>query len=224
VYKNGGVTIDRLEQYLQDYNDGILSISTLTSRLSCDETAEIYAQTRKTTRVVSKLSDYISPKLLNPQDIVCERERLQEVSEVVQRILTALPDGQREIFKLTIVDGRTQKEAGEILGCSHQNISKHFNKTMEFILDTFDLTSLRPMLLPASSTKEIGGAQYKVRYPSDWLSERSTGGHMGKRKWIVDIHCEVDGYLDDAFGDKLTCCAKCEHCVNKVMQKRVNNE
>jgi hypothetical protein len=152
---------------------------------------------------------------------VCERERLQEVSEVIQRILTALPDGQRDVFRLLIIDGRTQEEAGEVLGISQPAIKKRYDKAMEFIKKNFDLSSLRPQLLPASSTKEIGGAQYKVRYPSDWLSERSTGGHMGKRKWIVDIHCEVDGYLDDAFGDKLTTCAKCEHCCNKVMRKRV---
>jgi hypothetical protein len=152
---------------------------------------------------------------------VCERERLQEISGVVQRILTTLPDKQYQIFQLVVIDGRTQEDVGDTLGIAHQNVSKHLKKAIEFIKENFELSCLRPMLLPTSSTKEIGGAQYKVRYPSDWLSERSTGGHMGKRKWIVDIHCDVDSYLDDAFGDKLTVCEKCEHCINKVMRKRV---
>lgn len=195
------------------------SAFTLEMRLGYHADSQAYAQYTKNKRVCSKLQDYITGSM-NPEDIVCEQERLEEVKEIIEKIINTLPDKQSKVFQLIIIEGKKQEEAGKELNCRHQNISYHLKNAIAFIKEKFDLSSLHQNLITSQPTSDLGDVKYKIRYPSEFLSKLSTGGHKGKRVWVTNKKCVMDGYLDEAFGDTKTTCEYCPKCVNKLMKVR----
>ncbi|WP_110952994.1 hypothetical protein [Anaerosinus massiliensis] len=84
----------KLEQYLQDYLRGSVSTSRLQNILNIDAHYEQARQDSKNYKTATKL--YIK-NVLDPLDIICEQERLQEIAQLMQNIIKALPPKQREI-------------------------------------------------------------------------------------------------------------------------------
>ena len=88
-------------------------------------------------------------------DIEIQEEMREEQSDIaLERLLSAiesLPEGNREVFKLSVLDGLSHKEIGELLGINPHSSSSQLSrakKTLRAILINYGVLFLLPILIP----------------------------------------------------------------------------
>ena len=88
-------------------------------------------------------------------DIEIQEEMREEQSDIaLERLLSAiesLPEGNREVFKLSVLDGLSHKEIGELLGINPHSSSSQLSrakKTLRVILMNYGVLFLLPILIP----------------------------------------------------------------------------
>ena len=88
-------------------------------------------------------------------DIEIQEEIKEEQSNIaLERLLSAiesLPEGNREVFKLSVLDGLSHKEIGELLGINPHSSSSQLSrakKTLRAILINYGVLFLLPILIP----------------------------------------------------------------------------
>ena len=88
-------------------------------------------------------------------DIEIQEEIKEEQSNIaLERLLSAiesLPEGNREVFKLSVLDGLSHKEIGELLGINPHSSSSQLSrakKTLRAILINYRVLFLLPILIP----------------------------------------------------------------------------
>ena len=88
-------------------------------------------------------------------DIEIQEEMREEQSNIaLERLLSAiesLPEGNREVFKLSVLDGLSHKEIGELLGINPHSSSSQLSrakKTLRAILINYGVLFLLPILIP----------------------------------------------------------------------------
>ena len=88
-------------------------------------------------------------------DIEIQEEIKEEQSNIaLERLLStieSLPEGNREVFKLSVLDGLSHKEIGELLGINPHSSSSQLSrakKTLRAILINYGVLFLLPILIP----------------------------------------------------------------------------
>ena len=88
-------------------------------------------------------------------DIEIQEEMREEQSNIaLERLLSAiesLPEGNREVFKLSVLDGLSHKEIGELLGINPHSSSSQLSrakKTLRAILINYGVLFLLQILIP----------------------------------------------------------------------------
>ena len=88
-------------------------------------------------------------------DIEIQEEIKEEQNNIaLERLLSAiesLPEGNREVFKLSVLDGLSHKEIGELLGINPHSSSSQLSrakKTLRAILINYGVLFLLPILIP----------------------------------------------------------------------------
>lgn len=88
-------------------------------------------------------------------DIEIQEEIKEEQSNIaLERLLStieSLPEGNREVFKLSVLDGLSHKEIGELLGINPHSSSSQLSrakKTLRAILMNYGVLFLLPILIP----------------------------------------------------------------------------
>ena len=88
-------------------------------------------------------------------DIEIQEEMREEQSNIaLERLLStieSLPEGNREVFKLSVLDGLSHKEIGELLGINPHSSSSQLSrakKTLRAILINYGVIFLLPILIP----------------------------------------------------------------------------
>jgi len=88
-------------------------------------------------------------------DIEIQEEIKEEQSNIaLERLLStieSLPEGNREVFKLSVLDGLSHKEIGELLGINPHSSSSQLSrakKTLRAILINYRVLFLLPILIP----------------------------------------------------------------------------
>ena len=88
-------------------------------------------------------------------DIEIQEEMREEQSNIaLERLLStieSLPEGNREVFKLSVLDGLSHKEIGELLGINPHSSSSQLSrakKTLRAILINYGVLFLLPILIP----------------------------------------------------------------------------
>ena len=88
-------------------------------------------------------------------DIEIQEEIKEEQNNIaLERLLSAiesLPKGNREVFKLSVLDGLSHKEIGELLGINPHSSSSQLSrakKTLRAILINYGVLFLLPILIP----------------------------------------------------------------------------
>ena len=87
------------------------------------------------------------PKIPAKED---EEEKNIDIKLLLEAI-ESLPDGNREVFKLSVLDGLSHKEIGELLGINpHSSSSQLFRakKMLRTILINYWMLFLLPILIP----------------------------------------------------------------------------
>lgn len=92
---------------------------------------------------------------LSRLDIEIQEEMREEQNNIaLERLLSAiesLPEGNREVFKLSVLDGLSHKEIGELLGINPHSSSSQLSrakKTLRAILINYRVLFLLPILIP----------------------------------------------------------------------------
>ena len=84
------------------------------------------------------------------QETACEERKSIELGLLLSAI-ESLPEGNREVFKLSVLDGLSHKEIGELLGINpHSSSSQLFRakKTLRAMLINYWMLFLLPILIP----------------------------------------------------------------------------
>ena len=84
------------------------------------------------------------------QEAACEEQKKIEFGLLLSAI-ESLPEGNREVFKLSVLDGLSHKEIGELLGINpHSSSSQLFRakKTLRAMLINYWMLFLLPILIP----------------------------------------------------------------------------
>ena len=88
-------------------------------------------------------------------DIEIQEEMREEQNNIaLERLLStieSLPEGNREVFKLSVLDGLSHKEIGELLGINPHSSSSQLSrakKTLRAILMNYGVLFLLPILIP----------------------------------------------------------------------------
>ena len=88
-------------------------------------------------------------------DIEIQEEMREEQNNIaLERLLStieSLPEGNREVFKLSVLDGLSHKEIGELLGINPHSSSSQLSrakKTLRAILINYGVIFLLPILIP----------------------------------------------------------------------------
>ena len=88
-------------------------------------------------------------------DIEIQEEMREEQSNIaLERLLSTIesvPEGNREVFKLSVLDGLSHKEIGELLGINPHSSSSQLSrakKTLRAILINYGVLFLLPILIP----------------------------------------------------------------------------
>lgn len=98
----------------------------------------------------------------------CEEQKNIEL-ELLLSAIESLPEGNREVFKLSVLDGLSHKEIGEMLGINpHSSSSQLFRakKMLRTILINYWMLLLLPILIPiyiyfVTREKSVGNSDYK---------------------------------------------------------------
>ena len=99
------------------------------------------------------------------------REEQKNVElELLLSAIESLPEGNREVFKLSVLDGLSHKEIGELLGINpHSSSSQLFRakKMLRTILINYWMLLLLPILIPIyiyfiTREKSVGKSDYKT--------------------------------------------------------------
>ena len=84
------------------------------------------------------------------QEAACEKQKKIEL-ELLLSAIESLPEGNREVFKLSVLEGLSHKEIGEQLGINpHSSSSQLFRakKTLRAMLINYWMLFLLPILIP----------------------------------------------------------------------------
>ena len=84
------------------------------------------------------------------QEAACEEQKKIEL-ELLLSAIESLPEGNREVFKLSVLEGLSHKEIGELLGINpHSSSSQLFRakKTLRAMLINYWMLFLLPILIP----------------------------------------------------------------------------
>ena len=89
--------------------------------------------------------------------------------ELLQSAIESLPEGNREIFKLSVLDGLSHKEIGELLGINPHSSSSQLvraKKMLRTILMNYWMLFLLPILIPVyiyfvTKDKTVGTSEHK---------------------------------------------------------------
>ena len=84
------------------------------------------------------------------QETACEEQKKIELGLLLSAI-ESLPEGNREVFKLSVLEGLSHKEIGELLGINpHSSSSQLFRakKTLRAMLINYWMLFLLPILIP----------------------------------------------------------------------------
>lgn len=207
--KDIGCYMDKLEQLLMDYHDGLVSVDAFSN----DTTLEDKWYYRDTDRIRGKLVDYLrAPR--DPLDYICEQEEKQEILKLVQKIYQELPNALTDVFHMSIICGKSNEIICESLGLSPEAFRQRYSRlqrelrkySSEITLDSHE------------STLEAHAPRDFIRYACEFYKAYYEGRVNRQGNYIT--HCRVERYLDGAFGDDKTCCGMCEKCSNGVMRKR----
>ncbi len=103
--------------------------------------------------------------------------------------IEALPKGYREVFKLSVLDGLSHKEIGELLGIApHSSSSQLFRakKMLRNMLRKYWIILLLPVFIPLYIyyTSRNKTENIKRKEPSFVENHRETTGKQEEKKWV----------------------------------------
>ena len=178
---------DYLRQLIDDYNDGVVDLSTTLNRLA-------FLDWKENSKPLP--DDYVKvPR--DPLDILIEAERHDELMTALRRLREELSPDNWEILVM-IADGKTQEKIGERFGISHQAIGKRIGTIRRYAESIYEALHQQPV------EYEAGSPTVKVEYPMDAMKKNGT-------------HCRIPEYLDERFPDCNVLCCLCNKCQRKSM-------
>lgn len=177
--------MDYLKQLVDDYTNGIVDLEGTLNRLDFLD----WTDNKK------PLPQDYQREPRNPLDIIVENERLEGLCSEIVELKKKLSKENWAIVTM-ISKGYTTTKIGNILGISHQAVSKRI-ATIRRIAEP-----LREYLVSEPSTFEASTPSVKIEYPMDAARKNHR-------------HCEMPEYLRECFHDDKTLCSYCEKCTRK---------
>lgn len=178
--------VDYLEQLVKDYNDGVVDLTDTLNRLE-------FLDWKDNKRPLPE--DYVKvPR--DPLDIIIEDERQQQLRDALMYLKEILSPQNWQIIVM-ISRGKNYNEIGDVLGITHQAVSKHIETIRK------QAGGLDKFLRKQSPHYEAGSPKVKVCYPMD-------AAKKDKRR------CEIPEYLKECFSDGHVVCCLCDKCTRKT--------
>ncbi|WP_371380732.1 RNA polymerase sigma factor [Sporomusa aerivorans] len=160
------------------------------------------------------MDEYLVMTAVTPEDVLLEKERMEEIAELLQLIKRNLSEKQFDILWLYSVEGWTQEEIAKKYETYHMKISRALKKTHEICAKIIlDPTIVQELFRDPQSKLEAHSPE-TAGYPYEMLQECNNGGEWkncgrsGKR-WVSKSICRIPEYLQDSFGDLSTTCGLC---------------
>lgn len=149
-----------------------------------------------------------------PEEILVEKERQQEIIDLLLYIRATVGEEEFKILWLYVVEGLTQQQIAEKCHTYKQNISRILKRILEKVQKKCDkhpdfcVVIWREHLF-SDPVKEAGSSKHKIDYPHEFLQAVNAGGHWQQGKYISGKECRIPEYLAEAFGDSETKCPIC---------------
>ena len=165
------------------------------------------------------IEQYVRKEGLSPLEVLVERESRQEIIYILNAIDKYLDPDDRKILELWVIDGKDQKQIGEILGLTQQAISYRIRVMPDKIarhvceIPFFDLYYQSELF--TEKPYQTHNQTNLLGFPFEHLSKLGNGGYWGQYKgrkvYQSRSICKVPEYLAGAFDDK-TVCTYCKRC------------
>ena len=176
------MAVDYLRQLVEDFNGGRVTLGDTLNRLEF----MAWAEDRKPLP-----EDYMRiPR--DPAEVLVEEERAAALQKALADLRQRLSQDNWRVLVM-VARGRTYVEIGEVLGITHQAVSKRLDTIRKYADGLQEVLHREPPLY------EAGSPVVKVAYPMD-------AAMRNMRK------CRMPEYLEVCFGDGDTRCCFCEKC------------
>lgn len=161
------------------------------------------------------LNQYQQEYHKNPEDVLCEKERLSEIIEFILWTKSILSKKQWDVFRLYTVENWTQEQIARKYNVSQRAISYQFKtiykKIQKNLLKNDDkwVRIMKDTLIPSESRLEVYPPRVKIAYPGDFFEEINAGGSWRKNVFTSRTKCAIPEYLQECFKSKNVKCSKC---------------
>lgn len=190
------------QRLFEDYANGNIDLYEIQCKLNIHCNNEEREQAAKQKRLLNKLSQNYGCAR-GPEDILIEKEKIQTIISVMQKLKQNMPDDWWNILINVAVYKKTQREIAESLGISHQMVSRKIKKAILLASEIITISEYKACFA-RTSMLEADTPKIKIKYPADYFSSTP---------------CKMHEYLDD---NKTVCCNYCgKTCTNKIMKGRV---
>jgi predicted DNA-binding protein YlxM (UPF0122 family) len=174
------------------------------------------------------LDEYLIQTAVTPEEVLLEKERMEEIAALLQLIKGNLSEKQWDILWLYSVEGWTYEEIGIKYGIKRAAICRYIRRITEKLNKLVNNSGANPTISeelfrePQSKLEahspETAGYPYEIMQNCSMTGEWKSCGRNGKR-WVSKVTCRIPEYLKESFGSPVACglCTddwgndKCEH-------------
>jgi RNA polymerase sigma factor (sigma-70 family) len=210
------LTVDILTKIIKDLEDGIITEQYALDMMNFTARQED-VKSNQSQNVVRRyiIKDYINLYGKTPEEILCERERTDEIVDAYNYITSLLSDNAKVIWELHILKGYTQKEIADYIGIKQQTVCRYLNRIKSRLNKKGVRKTLEKhyiySLIRHSSLKAHAPSSYG--YPYEFLMRVNGGGqwqsHLGNKIYKSKTICILSNYFSQSFHDDKTCCSLC---------------
>lgn len=160
------------------------------------------------------ISEYLLNTSVTPEDVLLEKERMEEISRLVILLKDNLSEKSFDILWLYAVEKWTQGEIAEKYSTYQRNISRILDKIQKTCLKLLSNGTITSELFREPQSKLEAHSPETAGYPHEILQNCNDGGEWKRcgrngLRWITKSTCRLLDYLEESFGDDLTTCGIC---------------
>jgi predicted DNA-binding protein YlxM (UPF0122 family) len=154
------------------------------------------------------LDEYLIQTAVTPEEVLLEKERMEEIAALLQLIKGNLSEKQWDILWLYSVEGWTYEEIGIKYGIKRAAICRYIRRITEKLNKLVNNSGANPTISeelfrePQSKLEahspETAGYPYEIMQNCSMTGEWKSCGRNGKR-WVSKVTCRIPEYLKESF-------------------------
>lgn len=196
--------MDRVASVIQQVNNGSITdydaIKQLEYFLRSEESNQYKTEKRY---LIQEHTQYTG----DPLDIIIERERIEEIYNLIVFLLSHLSLHYQHIFYLYVVENYTMKQIGEKFGISKQAVHTYI-KRIRHKLRKYIQPKHKELLYRQG--KETFSKYISIGYPHEIANKKFIDAKFTRSgDYKARYECGIKEYLDNSFGDTTTVCTLC---------------